>query len=75
VDPGLRARAFGLSILCIHLFGDVLSPPLIGLVSDATGNLETALVMVPITVAAGGLIWIYGWRTLPEPEAAGRSAQ
>ena len=69
VDPGLRARAFGLSILCIHLFGDVLSPPLIGLVSDATGNLETALIMVPITVAAGGLIWIYGWRTLPEPVA------
>lgn len=68
VDPGLRARAFGLSILCIHLFGDVLSPPLIGMVSDATGSLETALIMVPIAVAAGGLIWIYGWRTLPEPE-------
>ena len=67
VDPGLRARAFGLSILCIHLFGDVLSPPLIGMVSDATGSLETALIMVPITVAAGGLIWIYAWRTLPVP--------
>jgi MFS transporter, Spinster family, sphingosine-1-phosphate transporter len=70
VEPGLRARAFGLSILCIHLFGDVLSPPLIGMVSDATGNLEAALIMVPITVALGGLIWIYGWRTLPEPAAA-----
>ena len=67
VDPGLRARAFGLSILCIHLFGDVLSPPLIGMVSDATGSLETALIMVPIAVAAGGLIWIYAWRTLPVP--------
>ena len=67
VEPGLRARAFGLSILCIHLFGDVLSPPLIGMVSDATGSLETALVMVPVTVAIGGFIWIYGWRTLPEP--------
>lgn len=66
VEPGLRARAFGLSILCIHLFGDVLSPPLIGLVSDATGNLEGALVMVPITIAAGGLVWLIGWRTLPE---------
>lgn len=66
VEPGLRARAFGLSILCIHLFGDVLSPPLIGAVSDATGSLETALIMVPIAVAAGGLIWIYGWRTLPD---------
>ena len=65
VDPGLRARAFGLSILCIHLFGDVLSPPLIGMVSDATGNLEAALIMVPVAVLLGGLIWIYAWRTLP----------
>lgn len=69
VEPGLRARAFGLSILCIHLFGDVLSPPLIGRISDATHSLETALIMVPIAVAAGGLVWIYGWRTLPEPVA------
>lgn len=67
VDPHLRARAFGLSILCIHLFGDVLSPPLIGAISDATGNLELALIMVPVTVLLGGIIWIYGWRTLPEP--------
>ena len=65
VDPGLRARAFGLSILCIHLFGDVASPPLIGMVSDATGNLEAALIMVPVAVLLGGLIWIYAWRTLP----------
>jgi MFS family permease len=65
VDPRLRARAFGLSILCIHLLGDVLSPPLIGVVSDATGNLEGALVMVPIAVALGGLIWLVGWRLLP----------
>lgn len=66
VDPGLRARAFGVSILCIHILGDVLSPPLIGLVSDATGNLEAALVMVPVTVLLGGLIWLVGWRTLPD---------
>lgn len=70
VEPGLRARAFGLSILCIHLLGDVLSPPLIGLVSDATGNLEGALVMVPVTTLLGGLIWLYGWRRLPDTSRA-----
>ncbi|MCC6335434.1 MAG: MFS transporter [Myxococcales bacterium] len=69
VDPGLRARAFGLSILCIHLLGDVLSPPLIGLVSDRTGNLELALVMVPVAVLLGGLVWLVGWRRLPEVKA------
>jgi len=70
VEPGLRARAFGLSILCIHLFGDVLSPPLIGMVSDSTGSLEEALIMVPIAIAAGGLVWLVGWRTLPEVSPA-----
>ncbi len=68
VEPGLRARAFGLSILAIHLLGDVLSPPLIGLVSDATGDLEGALTMVPVTIALGGAIWLAGWRLLPAPQ-------
>lgn len=70
VDPGLRARAFGLSILCIHLFGDVLSPPLIGMFSDATGDLEQALIMVPIAVALGGLVWLIGWRSAQPPASA-----
>jgi MFS family permease len=67
VEPGMRARAVGLSILCIHLFGDVMSPPLIGAVSDATRSLELALVMVPVAIALGAVVWLIGWRTLPEP--------
>jgi len=69
VEPALRARAFGLSILTIHLFGDVLSPPLIGAVSDATGSLEKALVMVPVAITLGAAIWLLGWRVLPEPKS------
>lgn len=71
VAPGLRARAFGLSILCIHVMGDVLSPPLIGAVSDATKNLELALVMVPVAIAVGAVIWLVGWRALPGDAKAG----
>jgi MFS family permease len=68
VGPELRARAVGLSILSIHLFGDVLSPPLIGLISDATGgDLEGALVIVPVALGVGAAIWLVGWRRLPEP--------
>lgn len=74
VDPGMRARAFGLSILCIHLLGDALSPPIIGRISEVTGSLSTALILVPITIAAGCAVWIVGWRVLPDtkidPEAA-----
>lgn len=63
VDAGMRARAFGLSILAIHLLGDVLSPPLIGAISDATdGNLPLALVLVPAFIALGGVVWLVGWR-------------
>ncbi len=66
VDAGLRARAFGMSIFCIHAFGDALSPPLIGAISDATHNLTAALAMVPVALGVGALVWIVGWRVLPD---------
>lgn len=70
VEPSLRARAFGISILCIHALGDAVSPPIIGSISDRTGSLIGALVIVPVTLAIGGLIWIVGWRRLAEKSAA-----
>lgn len=69
VEPSLRARAFGISILCIHALGDAVSPPIIGSISDRTGSLIGALVIVPVTLAIGGLIWIVGWRRLAEKPA------
>lgn len=65
----LRARAFALSILSIHLLGDAISPTIVGYLSDATGNLPGALVLIPVTMALGALIWGIGWRTLPEATA------
>ncbi|HEY3056420.1 MAG TPA: MFS transporter, partial [Thermoanaerobaculia bacterium] len=35
VAPGERATALGLSVLVMHLIGDIPSPPLIGVLSDA----------------------------------------
>jgi hypothetical protein len=55
VSPSLRARAVGLSILSIHLLGDALSP---------------SLTVVPVTIALGAAIWIFGWRSLPARSAA-----
>ena len=60
--PALRARAFALSILCIHLFGDAVSPPIIGALSDYTGSITLAVSVVPLTMALGGLLWGIGWR-------------
>jgi MFS transporter, Spinster family, sphingosine-1-phosphate transporter len=65
VNPALRARAVGVSILVIHLAGDALSPSIIGLLSDASGRLDLALFIVPVAVAIGAAIWLSGWRRLP----------
>ena len=67
VAPGERASAVGLSILAIHLFGDVPSPRLVGSLSDAT-NLQTAFLILPAAFAVGGAIWLYAaWRGTRQP--------
>jgi len=58
VAPHRRATAVALSILTIHLFGDVPSPPLVGAVSDAS-SLGQALLILPFAFGVGGLIWIF----------------
>ncbi|MEA2163943.1 MAG: transporter, Spinster family, sphingosine-phosphate transporter [Thermoanaerobaculia bacterium] len=62
VAPGERATALGLSVLIMHLVGDIPSPPLIGMVSDHT-SLEKAFMLVPLAIVVAGLIWSYtAWR-------------
>lgn len=63
----MRARAFAVSIFCIHALGDAISPPIIGIVSDAS-SLPTAVVIVPIALGVGSLVWIVGWRMVPPLE-------
>jgi len=68
--PGvLRARAFSLSILSIHLFGDAISPSIVGVTSDLTGNLPLAIAFVPVMLAVGAMVWLRAWRVVPEPVA------
>lgn len=62
VAPGERATALGLSVLVMHLVGDIPSPPLIGALSDAS-SLERAFLIVPVAVVISGCIWTYAaWR-------------
>ncbi|HXA16758.1 MAG TPA: MFS transporter [Thermoanaerobaculia bacterium] len=62
VKPAERATAVGLSVLAMHLVGDIPSPPLIGLVSDHT-SLERAFMLVPLSIVIAGFIWMYAaWR-------------
>ena len=60
----LRAQAMALSIFAIHLLGDAISPPIIGLMADRWG-LAAAVRIVPLTVAVSALIWTITALRLP----------
>jgi MFS family permease len=68
--PSVRATAFALNILIIHLFGDALSPFLIGWIAGDTGseegllNLDAGFITVSLLMLVGGLIWLWGARYL-----------
>jgi MFS family permease len=58
VPPELRASAMALSIFAIHLFGDMISPPLIGAISDAS-SLRSGMFVLPLALALAAIAW---WR-------------
>jgi MFS family permease len=61
----IRATAFAVNILIIHLLGDVISPPLIGVITGFS-DLGTAFLVVSVAIPAGGLLWVLGARYLDE---------
>jgi MFS transporter, Spinster family, sphingosine-1-phosphate transporter len=62
VAPEMRATAVAASIFTIHALGDVPSPALLGVISDRT-SLAEAVLIIPVAVFIGGLIWTYAaWR-------------
>ncbi len=62
VPPAERATAAALSILAIHVFGDLPSPTLIGVLSDRS-SLGRAVLIVPAALLVSGAIWTYAaWR-------------
>ena len=62
VAPQERATAVGLSVLMVHLFGDIPSQPIIGALSEAS-NLGRALLIVPVAIVTSGVLWMFtAWR-------------
>ena len=57
VPISARAMAVAVSIFTIHLLGDAISPPIIGVLTDFSG-LARAVLIVPAAVALSGLLWI-----------------
>jgi hypothetical protein len=65
VAPSLRATSCGLSIVLQHVLGDMISPPIIGGISDETGSLRAGLQITWVTTLLSGLIWWAGYQYLP----------
>ncbi|KAF3322316.1 putative sphingolipid transporter spinster 2 [Carex littledalei] len=60
VKPSLRPLSMAMSTVSIHIFGDVPSSPLVGVLQDAINNWrETALILTSILFIAA-IIWFIG---------------
>jgi sugar phosphate permease len=66
--PAMRAAAFALNIFFIHALGDVISPFVIGLISDKYG-MDTAFGVVAVMCLLSGLLWLWGVRYLAKDTA------
>jgi MFS family permease len=58
VAPNMRATAVAVSILVIHVLGDVPSPTILGAISDAS-SLARAVLIIPLAILLSGVIWTY----------------
>jgi MFS family permease len=61
VPAGIRASAMAVNIFCIHALGDVISPPIIGILSDRFG-LFPATLIAPVMMVVSGIILLYAIR-------------
>jgi hypothetical protein len=68
--PMIRASAYAILILVIHLFGDAISPPLIGGINDAAhGDMNVGFLVVSVMILLAGLLWLWGARYLERDTA------
>jgi len=64
VPPAVQASVLGAFVLFSHLAGDALAPPLIGYLSDRSGSLRTAMLLLPAVGVLGGAVILIALRTV-----------
>ncbi|MBI5509690.1 MAG: MFS transporter [Deltaproteobacteria bacterium] len=69
VHPGLRATSWGVCVLSMYLLGGAYSPVIVGAVSDATGDIGTALLVAPVAGLLASGLFLLASRTLPADRA------
>jgi len=62
VPINLRASAMALSIFMIHLFGDMWSPQIVGVLSDHVGLKKAVLILPAALVVCAGLWLALAWK-------------
>jgi MFS family permease len=72
-NPSVRASAFALNIFIIHAFGDAVSPPVIGWLSDHY-SMNVAFLFVSLLMVVGGFFWLAGARYLAADTASATAA-
>ena len=63
VPPRISATVAGAYLLFIHLAGDAIALPLVGMLSDQFG-LDRAILLLPLVVIAGGAVILGATRTV-----------
>lgn len=64
VPSAVQASVLGAFVLFSHLAGDALAPPLIGYLSDRTGSLRGAMLLLPAVGVLGGVIILVALTTV-----------
>ena len=59
VHPGLRATAYSLCVIIMHLLGSALGPLVVGMISDRYG-IATALTLLPLSALWAGILFYVG---------------
>jgi MFS transporter, Spinster family, sphingosine-1-phosphate transporter len=54
-----RATALSLAVLVMHMFGDAISPPIVGYFSDLYG-MKKAMMIIPFSFIACAIFWNFG---------------
>jgi MFS family permease len=71
VPVAMRASAMAAAIFAIHLFGDLFSPQIVGLISDHIGGLRRGVMILPFALVASAALWGWlAWRTMPKRQPA-----
>ncbi len=63
--PAIRASGYAMNILVIHLLGDAISPPLMGMITGMYGgNMNAGFVVVSLAILVSGVFWLLGAKHL-----------